>query len=165
MQLQLPKNNESLCSRVILGLLCQAPPPTINWLVIYLGFFECNQACNFPYSIDDKDIPNYIIISHIFLVSSFDINDTNTQRAFFCLLRTKTCSCPFVRYFRTLFWDDIMIICWWELSKQISYWSKTGFFSQLKKSTIFSSQIIVISFQNNVRKYRTKGHEQVFLWT
>ena len=22
----------------------------------------------------------------------------------------KTCSCPFVRYFRTLFWDDITII-------------------------------------------------------
>ena len=25
--------------------------------------------------------------------------------------RPKTCSCPFVRYFRTLFWDDITIIC------------------------------------------------------
>ena len=23
----------------------------------------------------------------------------------------KTCSCPFVRYFRILFWDDITIIC------------------------------------------------------
>ena len=23
----------------------------------------------------------------------------------------KTCSCPFVRYFRTLFWDDTTIIC------------------------------------------------------
>ena len=23
----------------------------------------------------------------------------------------KTCSCPFVQYFRTLFWDDITIIC------------------------------------------------------
>ena len=67
-------------------------PPTINWLVIYLGFFECNQACNFPYSIDDKDIPNYIIISHNFLVSSFDINDTNTQRASFCpLLQVNHC--------------------------------------------------------------------------
>ena len=33
----------------------------------------------------------------------------------------KTCSCPFVRYFRTLFWDDITIICWWKLSKQTSY--------------------------------------------
>ena len=28
-----------------------------------------------------------------------------------------------IQYFRTLFWDDIMIICWWKLSKQ------TGFFS------------------------------------
>ena len=44
----------------------------------------------------------------------------------------KLVPCPFVRYFRTLFWDD-MIICWWKLSKQTSYWSKTGFFSQLKK--------------------------------
>ena len=41
---------------------------------------------------------------------------------------------------------------WWKLSKQTSYWSKTGFFSQLKKWTVFSSQIIVISFQNIVQK-------------
>ena len=32
----------------------------------------------------------------------------------------KTCSCPSVRYFRTIFWDDIMIIRWWKLSKQTS---------------------------------------------
>ena len=44
----------------------------------------------------------------------------------------KTCSCLFVRYFHTLFWDDITIICWWKLSKQTSYWPKTGFFSHLK---------------------------------
>ena len=36
--------------------------------------------------------------------------------------------CPFVGYFRTLFWDDITKICWWKLSKQTSYWSKTDFF-------------------------------------
>ena len=76
-------------------------------------------------------------------------------------LSIETCSCPFARYFRKLFWDDIEIICWWKLSKQTSYWSKTGFFSQLKKQTIFSSQIIVVS-QNNIQKYGTKGHEQVF---
>ena len=40
----------------------------------------------------------------------------------------QTCSCPFVRYFCTLVWDDITIICWWKLSKQTSYWSKRGFF-------------------------------------
>ena len=30
----------------------------------------------------------------------------------------KTCLWPFVRYFRTLFWDDNTIIYWWKLSKQ-----------------------------------------------
>ena len=35
--------------------------------------------------------------------------------------------------FGTIFWDDIMIICWWKLSKQTSYWSKTGFFFSVKK--------------------------------
>ena len=49
----------------------------------------------------------------------------------------KTCSCPFVWYFCTLFWDDITIICWWKLSKQTSYWSKTGFFSIKKVNNIF----------------------------
>ena len=24
--------------------------------------------------------------------------------------KLKTCSCPFVKYFRTLFWDDVTII-------------------------------------------------------
>ena len=42
---------------------------------------------------------------------------------------------------------------------------ENSFFSQLKfsvkKVNIFSSQIIVVSSQNNVRKYRTKGNEQV----
>ena len=42
---------------------------------------------------------------------------------------------------------------------------ENSFFSQLKfsvkKVNIFSSQIIVVSSQNNVRKYRTKGHKQV----
>ena len=42
---------------------------------------------------------------------------------------------------------------------------ENSFFSQLKfsvkKVNIFSSQIIVISSQNNIRKYRTKGNEQV----
>ena len=51
----------------------------------------------------------------------------------------KTCSCPFVRYFRTLFWDDITII-WDENIVYFFNWET----------------------QNSVRKYRTKGHEQVF---
>ena len=29
---------------------------------------------------------------------------------------------------------------------------------------MFSSQTNVISSQNNVRKYRKKGHEQVYYW-
>ena len=41
----------------------------------------------------------------------------------------KTCSCPLVRYFHTLFWDDIAIICWWKLSEQTSHLSETFFLS------------------------------------
>ena len=67
---------------------------------------------------------------------------------------------PSVWYFCKIFWDNIMIICWWKLSKQTSYWSKTGFFSQLKNQTIFSSQIIVISsrkkYKNIVQKDMNK---------
>ena len=36
----------------------------------------------------------------------------------------------FAHYFGMI---SITIICWWKLSKQTSYWSKTGFCSQLKK--------------------------------
>ena len=56
----------------------------------------------------------------------------------------KTCSCPFVWYFCTLFWDDITIICWWKLSKQTFYWSKTVFFSQF------------VSWKRNHNKYSLK---------
>ena len=56
---------------------------------------------------------------------------------FFSFLLCKTCSYPFVRFFRTLVWDDFMIICWWKLSKKTSYWSKTGLFFSLKKVNIF----------------------------
>ena len=41
----------------------------------------------------------------------------------------EACSCPFVWYFCTLFWDDITIISWWKLSKQTSYWSEPIFLS------------------------------------
>ena len=50
------------------------------------------------------------------------------NRSFAVVNPRKTYSCPFVQYFRTLFWDDITMISWWKLSKQISYWSKTDFF-------------------------------------
>ena len=63
------------------------------------------------------------------------------------LCTEKTCSCPFVRYFGTLFWDDITI-----------YWDKNyvqnSFFPQLKIITNFHPKI---RSQNIVRK----GHEQV----
>ena len=35
-------------------------------------------------------------------------------------------------YHDSLLMKIIMIVCWWKLSKQTSYWSKTVFFSQLK---------------------------------
>ena len=38
----------------------------------------------------------------------------------------KTCSCPFVRYFRTLFWDDIIII-WDENIVYFFNWEKNMF--------------------------------------
>ena len=41
----------------------------------------------------------------------------------------------------TLFWDDITIICWGKLSKQTTYWSKTGFFSQLKSKQYFQPKL------------------------
>ena len=53
-----------------------------------------------------------------------------------------------------------MIICWWRLSKQTSYWSKTVFFFSVKKVNNIC-QITVKSSQNNKWKYCTKGHEQV----
>ena len=43
----------------------------------------------------------------------------------------KTCSCPFVRYFRTLFWDDITII-WDENIVYFFNWEKTLFWTNTK---------------------------------
>ena len=56
-------------------------------------------------------------------------------------------------------WYDILE---WKLSKQTSYWSKTVFFVFLRSHNKFSSQNIVILSPNNVSKFQTKGHEQVF---
>ena len=70
--------------------------------------------------------------------------------------------------FGMIFWDVILgwyyNILGWKLSKQTSYWSKTGFFFSVKNHNKFSSQNIVISSQNNVPKYHTKEHEQAFYY-
>ena len=51
----------------------------------------------------------------------------------------------------------------WKLSNQTSYWSKTGFSFSVNNHNKFSFQnMVIISYQNNVPKYRTKGHEQVW---
>ena len=67
--------------------------------------------------------------------------------------------------FGTKFWDVILgwyyNILGWKLSKQTSYWSKTGFFFSVKNHNKISSQNLVNSSQNNVWKYRSNGHEQV----
>ena len=66
--------------------------------------------------------------------------------------------------FDTIFWNVLLgwyyDILGWKLSKQTSYWSKTGFFSSVKK-IIMNFHKIVISSRNNVPKYRIKGHEQL----
>ena len=74
------------------------------------------------------------------LVSSFLLHFKSSQLSLSSTyVHKKTCSCPFVRYFCTLFWDDITIIFWWKncfgpIKRLFSfYWSKTVFFSQLKK--------------------------------
>ena len=75
-----------------------------------------------------------------YLVHRVSHSESKVQKNFYILFRNsvpKNCSCPFVRYFRMLFWDDITIICWWILSKQTSYWSKIVFFSVKKVNNIF----------------------------
>ena len=70
--------------------------------------------------------PNLLILSYFFLMINLMINSLFTfnlsqlnknltffKAKYFLGLSTpqlQTCSCPFVRYFRTLFWDDITII-------------------------------------------------------
>ena len=75
----------------------------------------------------------------------------------------KTCSCPFVRYFRTLFWDDITKI-WDENIVYLTFLTeKKHVLDQYDVCLLnFHQQIMVISSQNKVRKYRTKVHEQVY---
>ena len=72
--------------------------------------------------------------------------------------KLEICSCPFVRYFRMLFWDDITKIYWWKSSKQTSYWSKTGFFSQLKSKQCFHPKLSwyhpKITYENDIHIYK-----------
>ena len=73
--------------------------------------------------------------------------------------RLKTCPCSFAQYFHTLFWDDIVIICWWKLSKQTSYWSKT-FFSEQKSKQYFHPKLSwchpKITYENIIQKDMNK---------
>ena len=68
--------------------------------------------------------------------------------------------CPFVRYFLTFFGDDITKNCWWKLSKQASYWSKTGFFLTYKSKQYFHLKLALyhpkITYKNNVQKEMNK---------
>ena len=67
----------------------------------------------------------------------------------------KTCSCPFVQYFCTLFWDDTTII-WDENIVYFFNLEKNLFWTNKNICLLnFHQQIIVISSQNYVQKYRT----------
>jgi hypothetical protein len=89
----------------------------------------------------------------------------------------------FIRYFGTLIWDDITIIYLlfsfcrvkkkeriaveFFLIKSLNLFSLEFASKKIHKKTEknhnkFSSQNIVISSQNNIPKYCTEGHEQVF---
>ena len=72
-------------------------------------------------------------------------------KVFWSLGWCKTCSYPFVQYFCTLFWDDITTI-----------WEDNNVYFFTEKKNVLDQQIIIISSQTNVRKYRTKEHEQVY---
>ena len=88
-----------------------------------------------------------------------DIHIPNCQKHQKCL--HKTCSCPLVWYFGTLFWDDITLF-WDEnlllftfltgkLRKKNSFGPIKSLFTYYHNK--FLSQNIVISSQNNVQKY------------
>ena len=64
-------------------------------------------------------------------------------------------------FWDVIFWDDITIF-WDENYVNKLFIGPKHFFSQLENQNKFSTQNIVISSQNNVPKYLTKEHEQVF---
>ena len=74
----------------------------------------------------------------------------------------ETCSCRPAIFVHGRFDESTIFFDQWKLSKQTSYWSKTGFSFSVKNHNKFSSQNLVISSQNNVPKYRTRGHEQAY---
>ena len=103
------------------------------------------------------------------------------------LYKVRTFSCPLVPYFCTLFWDVIMIISLLFLSSQSKKKRKERmavdfFFCEItqpffnlnlpqnefhslkteKNHNKISSQNIVTSSENNVQKWRTRGHEKVY---
>ena len=74
--------------------------------------------------------------------------------------KQKTCSCPLVQYFWTLFLDEITYF-----RMKIKYnnpliGSKLCSCLSLKNHNYSLSQNVVILSQNNVRKNCTKGHKQ-----
>ena len=75
-------------------------------------------------------------------------------------LKTCSCHCPLVRYFRTLFWDDITKI-WNENIVYFVKWEKNPVLDQQEVCLLnFQQQIIVKASQNKVQKIRYKR-----LWT
>ena len=80
---------------------------SFEWFLNLLTKIEADQEVDQDYSCNNHT--GQFLSQHFFVV--------------------ETCSCPFVWYFCTLFWDDITIISWWKLSKQTSYWSEPIFLS------------------------------------
>ena len=84
----------------------------------------------------------------------------SNESPLFRRLKTCSCHCPLVRYFRTLFWDDITKIC----NENIVYfvkWEKNPVLDQQEVCLLnFQQQIIVKSSKNKVQKIRYKR-----IWT
>ena len=80
---------------------------SFEWFLNLLTKIEADQEVDQDYSCNNHT--GQFLSQHFFVVEA--------------------CSCPFVWYFCTLFWDDITIISWWKLSKQTSYWSEPIFLS------------------------------------
>ena len=96
---------------------------SFEWFLNLLTKIEADQEVDQDYSCNNHT--GQFLSQHLFVV--------------------ETCSCPFVWYFCTLFWDDITIICWWKLSKRTSYWYKTDFFKNF--SCMFLNPNIFFQFQ------------------
>ena len=66
--------------------------------------------------------------------------------------------------FCTIFW--YVILGWWKIGKQTSYWSKTGFFLSLKNKQCFHPKLLrhhpKIMFKNIVQKDMNKFKLHIF---